>query len=219
MPDTLHGAVCRRFAAHVDMERASAASGEGLPPPQVDRFEELRALPVAVWIDGQHVRRIRFEQAPFRRLTLDLWEFGVPVDELDWSRLPAFRSPGYEPKPWYQRALRRYRRVANGQGTRAVSEGMPKVQRPVGASLAWQFALTGAARRCSGRPHTGRASRGRGRSPAARSARRGAQAGRPGTRRAAPARAARSGWHNRPHHRAGAAAKRGRRPGQRGCAG
>ncbi len=80
------------------MDRASTASGEGLQPPPVERFEELRALPVTVWIDGQHVRRVRFEGGPpaRHRATLDLWEFGVPVGELDWSRLPTFCSPGYE---------------------------------------------------------------------------------------------------------------------------
>ena len=109
--ETIRGTACRRFAAHVDMERASAAGGEGLQPPSVDRFEELRAVPVTVWIDGQHVRRVRFERGPEvrHRATLDLWEFGVPVGELDWSRLPTFRSPGYEQerRPWYQRVVRR----------------------------------------------------------------------------------------------------------------
>lgn len=99
--DTLHGVVCRRLAAQVNMARASAASEHGLATPQVDRFEELQALPVTVWIDGQHLRRVRFEQTgqPSRTLTLDLWEIGIPVSELDWSRLPTFRSPGYEHKP------------------------------------------------------------------------------------------------------------------------
>jgi hypothetical protein len=113
--ETLHGTVCRRLAAHADMERASAASGEGLPAPQVDRFEELRAMPVTVWIDGQHVRRVRFQQAvlPKLRRTLDLWDFGVPVNNLDWSHLPTFRSPGHgqKRKPWYQHGLRRYGRA------------------------------------------------------------------------------------------------------------
>ena len=107
--ETIRGTACRRLAAHVDVERASAASEEGLRPPPVDRFEQLRAVAVTVWIDSQHVRRIRFEHGPPARLvtTLDLWEFGVPVSELDWSRLPTFRSPSYEQerKPWY---LRRY---------------------------------------------------------------------------------------------------------------
>ena len=106
--ETIRGTVCRRLAAHVDMERASDANGEGLRPPPVDRFEQLRAVPVTVWIDGQHVRRVRFEGGRPVRATLDLWEFGVPVGGLDWSRLPTFRSPGaqQEHKTWYQRVLR-----------------------------------------------------------------------------------------------------------------
>jgi hypothetical protein len=54
-----------------------------------------------VWVDDQHVRRIRFEEQASRRqasvsriVTLDLWDFGVPVDSLDWSRLPSFRKDG-----------------------------------------------------------------------------------------------------------------------------
>jgi hypothetical protein len=109
--DTLHGTLCQRLAARVDLARASAASGAGLRPPPVGRFEDLRALPVTVWIDGQHIRRIRFRRGlPSKVITtLDLWEFGVPTADLDWSRLPTFRSPGYEQerKPWYQRVLRR----------------------------------------------------------------------------------------------------------------
>jgi hypothetical protein len=27
-------------------------------------------------------------------VTLELWDFGVPVDSLDWSRLPSFRAEG-----------------------------------------------------------------------------------------------------------------------------
>jgi hypothetical protein len=94
-------------------------AGEGLRPPPVERFEELRALPVTVWIDGLHVRRVRFEDgAPLRHLMmLDLWEFGVPVEDLDWSRLPTFRSRVYEQKrkPWYQRVLRRVTAQARGK--------------------------------------------------------------------------------------------------------
>ena len=88
--ETIRGTACRKLAVHADLERASNAGGEGLRPPPVKRFEELRALPVTVWIDGQHVRRVRFEQgSPAWQISaLDLWEFGVPVGELDWSRLP-----------------------------------------------------------------------------------------------------------------------------------
>src|SRR5262249_45829817 len=116
------GTASRRFAAHVDLERASAATEDGLKPPPVERFEELRALPVTVWIDGQHVRRIRFESRPLPRhiSTLDLWKFGVPAGDLDWSRLPTFRSPGYERyaqkrQPWCKRVLRRVTAPARGK--------------------------------------------------------------------------------------------------------
>ena len=54
-----------------------------------------------VWIDGQHVRRFQTVERGSDRYalaarteTVELWDFGVPVDELDWSRLPSFRTPG-----------------------------------------------------------------------------------------------------------------------------
>jgi len=88
--DPVRGTACRRFDTHVDLERASAAVADGLAAPTVRRFEQLRALPVTVWIDGEHVRRVAFEQVgpASRRRVLELWEFGVAVDDLDWSRLP-----------------------------------------------------------------------------------------------------------------------------------
>jgi hypothetical protein len=55
---------------------------------------------LTVWIDDEHIRRIRREERAekiSRTATLELWDFGVPVDSLDWSRLPSFRSPGQGP--------------------------------------------------------------------------------------------------------------------------
>lgn len=56
---------------------------------------------LTVWVDDQHVRRVRsVEHGSTRDVsfsgtrTLELWDFGVPVDSLDWSRLPSFRAPG-----------------------------------------------------------------------------------------------------------------------------
>ena len=53
-----------------------------------------------VWIDSEHVRRFQAVErgsARFSRATttetVELWDFGVPVDSLDWSRLPSFRTP------------------------------------------------------------------------------------------------------------------------------
>jgi hypothetical protein len=75
--ETLRGTVCRSAAA-----RAGSAE-------------------LSVWIDDEHVRRIQIEDrasgessSAGKKLTLELWDFGVPVDSLDWSRLPSFGTLG-----------------------------------------------------------------------------------------------------------------------------
>lgn len=54
-----------------------------------------------VWIDDEHVRQIQFEEHSSDRhsstsqtRTIELWDFGVQVGSLDWTRLPTFRTPG-----------------------------------------------------------------------------------------------------------------------------
>jgi len=54
-----------------------------------------------VWLDDQRVQRFRTVQRgsgrsarTTRTETVELWDYGVPVDELDWSRLPTFRTAG-----------------------------------------------------------------------------------------------------------------------------
>src|ERR1700722_12005514 len=67
--EPLHGTACRLAAV-------TAGSAE-----------------LAVWADDEHIRRIQrvyFAGSTTKSLTLDLWDFGVPVGELDWSRLPSF---------------------------------------------------------------------------------------------------------------------------------
>jgi hypothetical protein len=75
--ETLRGTVCRSAAARA------------------------RSAELAVWIDDEHVRRIQVKDrasgeytSVAKTLTLELWDFGVPVDSLDWSRLPSFGTPG-----------------------------------------------------------------------------------------------------------------------------
>jgi len=53
-----------------------------------------------VWVDRRHVQRFRTVERgsgrharATRTETVELWDFGVPLDELDWSRLPSFRTP------------------------------------------------------------------------------------------------------------------------------
>jgi hypothetical protein len=55
---------------------------------------------LTVWVDDDHIRRVRYAEgasgpdtAVTRSWTLELWDFGVPADSLDWSRLPSFRTP------------------------------------------------------------------------------------------------------------------------------
>jgi len=90
--EDVRGTACRRFIAAVDVGRASKVTPGGVGVPPLARFEELLALPVEVCVDGKHVRRVRrrFER---RTETLELWDFGVSLDDLDWTRLPTFRSP------------------------------------------------------------------------------------------------------------------------------
>jgi hypothetical protein len=106
---------CKRCSATVDMERALTAGEKGLRVPAVDRFEDLHALPISVWIDDTHVRRVKFHQKTGQDLTVELWDFGIPTDEYNWSRLPTFRSPSEaalyagEEKPWHRRLRQRLR--------------------------------------------------------------------------------------------------------------
>jgi hypothetical protein len=66
------------------------------------RVAEVRtgATGLTVWIDDEHVRRVRFEEhasgeppTVSRTVTLELWDFGPPAEPLDWSRLPSFPRP------------------------------------------------------------------------------------------------------------------------------
>jgi hypothetical protein len=57
-----------------------------------------------VWIDDERIRRFQTVERGSARSsratkteTVELWDFGVPVDSLDWSRLPAFRTPPSTP--------------------------------------------------------------------------------------------------------------------------
>jgi hypothetical protein len=97
--EAVRGATCRRMAARVDLSIASAATSAGIRPPDVERFEELLALPFTVWVDGTYVRRVRFEEGPAgtMSLTLELWDFGVDTTHVDWGRLPGFLTGGTFP--------------------------------------------------------------------------------------------------------------------------
>jgi hypothetical protein len=103
--ETLQGTPCRQYAVQVDVARAAEADrrAELLPPSGVDSPQP-PVLGLSVWVDGQHIRQVRFvdsqpkgpqpgqSRSGAKVLTLEIWDFGVPVHDLDWSRLPSFRE-------------------------------------------------------------------------------------------------------------------------------
>jgi hypothetical protein len=80
----VRGASCRRYPA-------SVARGHAATVLPRDWLEAGSDLPIEVWIDDRYIRRIRVVAAQ-RTWTLDLWDFGVDVNDLDWTRLPVVRS-------------------------------------------------------------------------------------------------------------------------------
>lgn len=101
--ESVRDSTCQRYTVQVDLDRAAAAGHSGSadwpvllvkgPPPRPPEF--------MVWTDGQYVRRIRFAKKSGNVITpgldgygsraeLELWDFGVSVAHLDWSRLPDF---------------------------------------------------------------------------------------------------------------------------------
>ncbi len=90
--DFLHGQTCTHFGAQADLLRAADALAyeTALPPPGVSQLQELKKIPVEVWIDAEgYVRRARHTAAGKTSvLTVDLAEFGMSLP-CDWSRLPS----------------------------------------------------------------------------------------------------------------------------------
>jgi len=79
--ETLRGVSCRRLTPDLDARHAAATLPSQWPvDPDLLRPE--------VWIgeDG-YIHRIQVH-AMDRAQGLELWDFGVPLDHLDWTRLP-----------------------------------------------------------------------------------------------------------------------------------
>jgi hypothetical protein len=104
--EPVRGTSCWRFAVRVNAAEATGTSGGRRRIRAAGTVGGPPTLALTVWTDGEHIRRIRFEErastgpppgptslSVSRQLTLDLWDFGVSVEELDWSRLPSFMTP------------------------------------------------------------------------------------------------------------------------------
>ena len=85
--ELVNGTRCHRYSLLVDLSQASARAPHGRAAPARPRFEALLALPVDVWLDDKHVRRVRYAEEHHSE-TLELWDLGLAPDEVDWTRLP-----------------------------------------------------------------------------------------------------------------------------------
>ncbi len=98
-PEEVRGTACQHLIVEVDLTRALEAGGEGWPATFRPGPEAPAAAALAVWIDEEHVRRVRFgysasgDVSPqlvggFATVEVELWDFGTSVANLDWSRIP-----------------------------------------------------------------------------------------------------------------------------------
>ncbi len=89
--DVPDGDPCTCFYARADLIRAREAVDYDLAVPSgVGRLEDLKKVPVEIWVnDGGHIRRIRHTGPDPAKstVTLDLSAFGVELPS-DWSHLP-----------------------------------------------------------------------------------------------------------------------------------
>jgi hypothetical protein len=90
--ETLRGTPCRVVILSKVVRELRPARGPALTA------EEDNPAEFTVWFDEHHVRQIQTDvfSGDNRKAgtkTLELWDFGVPVDSLDWTRFPG--RPGF----------------------------------------------------------------------------------------------------------------------------
>ncbi len=79
--EEVRGVSCRRLTPDLDAHHAAATL-----PSQWPRDRDV--LQPMVWIgDAGYIHRVQVH-AMDRTHALELWDFGVPLDDLDWARLP-----------------------------------------------------------------------------------------------------------------------------------
>jgi len=97
--ETVRGIACQQLIVEADLGRALEAGGQGWPASFGPGPEASTTAAMAVWIDEQRVRRVRFSQSargevspePADRVStveVELWDFGTSVAHLDWLRFP-----------------------------------------------------------------------------------------------------------------------------------
>ncbi|HEY0932902.1 MAG TPA: hypothetical protein VGD91_04080 [Trebonia sp.] len=97
--EAVRGTACRKLIAEVDLARALEAGGTGWPATFRPGPETPVTGALTVWTDERRVRRVRFSQPAGGQVSTEpadrasavdvtWWDFGTPVTQLDWSRLP-----------------------------------------------------------------------------------------------------------------------------------
>jgi hypothetical protein len=97
--EAVRGAACQLLIVEADLGRAAEAGGAGWPASFGPGPDAPATAALTVWIDEQHVRRVRFsppargEAGPepadrVATVEVELWDFGTSVAHLDWSRFP-----------------------------------------------------------------------------------------------------------------------------------
>ncbi|MGI3784406.1 MAG: hypothetical protein ACRYG2_26905 [Janthinobacterium lividum] len=85
--DDVEGRRWRHLKATASLPEASSRHPDGMPSPARGRYEDLLELPLEVWLDDEHLRRICFVD-DHRTQSVTLFELGVDTGGMDWSRLP-----------------------------------------------------------------------------------------------------------------------------------
>jgi hypothetical protein len=90
--ETLRGTPCRMVILSKVVRELRPASRPAITE------EEDNPAEFTVWFDEHHVRQIQTDvfSGDNRKegtVTLELWDFGVPVDSLDWTRFPGRPGP------------------------------------------------------------------------------------------------------------------------------
>ena len=112
--ESLAGHTCRRFLARADLNRVTeAVPYEVAVPTGLDRLDDLKQIPVEVWLDDEgYIRRVRHTFMASRTteiatVALDLSDFGI--EPSDWSPPSVPADPGADAagsrRAWGEKAL------------------------------------------------------------------------------------------------------------------
>lgn len=91
----------RHLAVTASLPEAAAKLSGDMPSPKAERYEDLLKLPFEIWLDDTGIRRLSYTEGRSIKEggtteivdTVTFSDFGTSIDDLDWDRLPTFRTP------------------------------------------------------------------------------------------------------------------------------